>query len=64
MYKLIEPFENGKIYHNNKKDTIKEVYRDLRYFDTKHSNITIQDIRTGSEYRYFIIDKKHNKIKI
>ena len=64
MYKLIEPFKNGKIYYNNKKDTIRDIYRDLRYFDIKNVKITIKDIKTGSEYSYFIIDKKNNKIKI
>jgi len=64
MYKLIEPFENGKIYKKDKKDTIKDIYRDLRYFNTKNIKITIKDIKTGSEYSYFIIDKKNNKIKI
>ena len=30
MYKLVEPFENGKIYNYNKKDAIKEIFKDLK----------------------------------
>ena len=60
MYKLVEPFENGKIYNYNKKDAIKEIFKDLKQLNTINVKIKIQDIRNGNEHNYFIIDKKNH----
>ena len=65
MYKLIEPFEYDKIYNNsNKYNVIKQVYKDLKYYNVANIKFKIKDIRTGKYYTYFIINNKNNKIKI
>ena len=58
MYKLVEPFENGKIYKKEKKEAIKDVFKDLKQLNTINVKITIQDIKTGGMHSYYIIDKK------
>ena len=65
MYKLIEPFEYDKIYnYHDKKYVLKQIYKDLKYYNTNNIKIRIKDIKTGKNYTYFIINQKKNKVKI
>ena len=59
MYKLIEPFQNHKIYKKSKKNAIEDIYKDLKYFKANNVMIKIQDIQTGNYYSYFILNKKN-----
>lgn len=63
MYKLIEPFEISKIYKDtNKKNVINKIYKDLKNLNTDNIKIKIQDVQTGKNYSYFILNKKKSLI--
>lgn len=53
MYKLIAPFEYKKIYETDIQVAIKNILKDIKYFDN-NLKISILDIKTGKTYSYII----------